>query len=170
MRNVAIRAFALAVLLTIANSLFAADVIHDTGEAVPSAQYLAQLFAIDSDNPTQHPPGLQFVNFPIRSDGMTPGILLARSSIKRPAWLAQPVFLIGTDPQSRTWLTQNLARLKTMDALGIVVDVDNYKAFRELQMQAPGVSLAPASANGFAQSLGVSTYPVLIQTDGGIEQ
>ena len=148
----------------------ALEVIHDSNDAVPSAQYLSQLFIIDVDNPNSQAAGLPLVSFPIRTSNMAPGILAKTQSINQPAWLVHSVFLIGTDSQSRTWLTTNLQQLQQRNAMGIVVNVDSYAAFREMQQLAVGLALAPASVDGLAQSLGLSVYPVLLQLNGEITQ
>jgi integrating conjugative element protein (TIGR03765 family) len=101
---------------------------------------------------------------------MTPGVLTGNFSIERPVWLVHPVFLIGSDITSRTWLEQNAAMLRQAHATGIVLDVASYDEFRRMQMIADGVPLAPASADGFARTLGVTVYPVLIRLDGSVVQ
>lgn len=161
---------ALLIALLGASPAFAIDIIHDSGEAVPSAQYLAHLFTIDADNPASGPVGLQVVSFPVRTGSMKPGVLDTPRTVRKPEWLVHPVFLIGSDQTSRTWLAANLARLQQLHALGIVVDVDDYVAFHALQQSAVGLALAPASMDGLTQSLEVSVYPVLLQLNGEIVQ
>ncbi len=156
--------------LLVASSAFAMEIIHDSGDAVPSAQYLAQLFTVDMDDPASKPVGLNVVSFPVRTASMTPSVLKTPHTINKPEWLVHPVFLIGADRQSRTWLAANLTRLQQLDALGIVVDADDYAAFRALQQVAVGLPLAPASADGLAPSLGLTVYPVLLHIDGEITQ
>jgi integrating conjugative element protein (TIGR03765 family) len=148
----------------------ALQIVHDSCNAVPSAQYLAQLFTVDMEDLSSKPTGLNFVTFPVTTTTMSPGTLPAGTRIKQPDWLVQPVFLIGSDPQSRTWLTQHLPALQAANALGIVVSINSYADFRAMQNAAPDVSLAPASADGLACGLGIAVYPVLVHTDGEVTQ
>jgi integrating conjugative element protein (TIGR03765 family) len=147
-----------------------AVVIHDNGEAVPASQYLSHLFTTDMDNPASQPSGAQMIAFPVHSANMQPGLYAGSSSIKQAAWLAQPLFLLGNDVQSRAWLAANLPRLRELDAAGIVVNVETYADFRTLQVLADGLPLAPASADGLALSLPVKVYPILIGRNGEISQ
>jgi len=149
----------------------AVEVIHDSGLTVPSAQYLAQLFTLNQDNANEQPVGTKIVAFPITTASMTPGALEEPISIKQPVWLTQPVFFIGADERSKVWLQGKRDALRSAKAIGIVVQAASYEEFRQLQLLADGIPLAPASADGgLAQSLGVSVYPFLIQSDGSIVQ
>ncbi len=173
MRKIANTVAAITIMLALAGQMrnaMAMDVLHDTGEAVPAGQYWAQFFVTEEDNPSDEPPGKQLVAFPVRTNSMQVGVLASPTSIKQPAWLSHPVFLIGTDQQSRAWLDANLASLRQHQATGIVVNIDSYEVFREMQILAKGLLLAPASADGLALSLGVSVYPILILADGSIVQ
>ena len=164
-------AVAVLALMAQATPAKAAEVIHDSGLTVPSAQYLAQLFTLNQENPAEQPVGTKIVAFPVTTASMTPGALAGSITIKQPVWLAQPVFFIGTDDRSKAWLQEKRDALRSANAIGIVVEAASYAAFRELQLLANGIPLAPASADGgLAQSLGVSAYPFLIRTDGSITQ
>jgi len=148
----------------------AVEVIHDSGLTVPSAQYLAQLFTLHQDA-NEQPVGTKIVAFPITTASMVPGALEEPISIKQPVWLTQPVFFIGADERSKVWLQGKRDALRSAKAIGIVVQAASYEEFRQLQLLADGIPLAPASADGgLAQSLGVSVYPFLIQSDGSIVQ
>ncbi|MDJ6853223.1 integrating conjugative element protein [Salmonella enterica] len=80
-----------------------------------------------------------------------------------------PVFLVGDDTLSRDWLAQRRADLLRMNATGLVVNVSDSAALRELQSRAPGLTLLPASASDIARRLQLMHYPVLI-TDRGLSQ
>jgi integrating conjugative element protein (TIGR03765 family) len=103
---------------------------------------------------------------PVHSTLLTPG-LVERRVIEAPG--LRPLFLVGDDERSRTWLRQRGDVLRELGAAGLVVNVDSSAELDELRRLAPGLTLSPVSADDFAQRLGVRHYPVLI-TATGIEQ
>ena len=96
---------------------------------------------------------------PVRSLRLSPGVELPRS-ITAPG--LPPLFLIGDDDRSRLWLLNKLQYLHKINALGFVVNVENTEALAALRALAPGLTLAPVSADDLAQRLHVRHYPVLI--------
>jgi integrating conjugative element protein (TIGR03765 family) len=103
---------------------------------------------------------------PIRSDLLTPGKEPSRV-IRAPG--LSPVFLIGEDQLSVTWLKQRAADLQAMQAVGLVVNVTDAKNLAALRALAPRITFAPVSGDDIAQRLDLHHYPVLI-TATGIEQ
>ena len=103
---------------------------------------------------------------PVHSERLTPGIVAPRV-IDVPG--LTPIFLIGDDPRSRTWLHQQLATLRRLRAVGFVVSVTTEDALASLRKAAVDLTLVPSSADDFAQRLDITHYPVLI-TATGIEQ
>ncbi|EMR0521694.1 integrating conjugative element protein [Klebsiella pneumoniae] len=79
------------------------------------------------------------------------------------------LFLVGDDALSREWLKANAGALAEQHAAGMIVNVTDMTAVRELRELAPGVSLAPASGSELARRLQIAHYPVLI-TDTGLTQ
>ncbi|EBT5341724.1 integrating conjugative element protein [Citrobacter freundii] len=79
------------------------------------------------------------------------------------------LFLVGDDALSRDWLKANAGELAEQHAAGMIVNVTDMAAVRELRELAPGVSLAPASGSELARRLQIAHYPVLI-TDTGLTQ
>lgn len=79
------------------------------------------------------------------------------------------LFLVGDDALSREWLKANAGALAEQHAVGMIVNVTDMTAVRELRELAPGVSLAPASGSELARRLQIAHYPVLI-TDTGLTQ
>ena len=143
-------------------------VIHSGAGAVPMGTYLGHLVAgVDQAGV------LEGVRFPIRS-GMVPGVLSeaqaqAASGLFRPEWLAHPVFLVGTDPLSRQWLSQHRQPLIALGASGLVVQAESERAFKQVQQLAGGASLAPMVGDWLTTTLrraGVQTYPLLVLADG----
>lgn len=103
---------------------------------------------------------------PIRSAVLTPG-LVERRVIEAPG--LRPLFLVGDDERSRTWLVQRSDVLRLLGAVGLVVNVESPAALEDLRRLAPGLVLSPVSGDDLAQRLGLRHYPVLI-TATGIEQ
>lgn len=103
---------------------------------------------------------------PVTSKHLSPGKVTPRT-LDAPG--LTPLFLIGDDPQSKTWLQQNLPELQALNAIGLVVQAATPQAIKTLRELAPGLTLSPASADDLAQRLGLHHYPVLI-TSTGIDQ
>jgi integrating conjugative element protein (TIGR03765 family) len=103
---------------------------------------------------------------PVRSTLLTPGTV-ERRVIQAPG--LRPMFLVGDDERSHTWLRQRADTLRELGAIGLVVNVDSVKALERLRRLAPGLNLSPVAADDLAHRLGIRHYPVLI-TATGIEQ
>lgn len=73
-----------------------------------------------------------------------------------------PFFLIGDDAISRAWLLARRDALRTLQAIGFVVEVHTAGDLHALRQLAPDLTLIPASADDLAQRLGIRHYPVLI--------
>jgi integrating conjugative element protein (TIGR03765 family) len=148
-------------------------VIYDSGNTQPIAPYL-EVFEVEETYPQQSPVINQTplgaadpeTLLPIRSPGLTPGVVEARAH-ERP--FSRPFFLIGADAQSRQWLLTHRDLLKDIGAVGMLVQADTLEDLREIAALAEGLSILPASGSDIAQALGITHYPVLI-TAHGIEQ
>ncbi|MER2554894.1 MAG: integrating conjugative element protein [Thauera sp.] len=103
---------------------------------------------------------------PVHSASLSPGDV-ARRVIQAPG--LTPLFLVGDDDRSRTWLRQRAQALRDLGAVGLVVQVESPQALAALRALAPGLTLAPVSGDELAQRLGLRHYPVLV-TATGIEQ
>lgn len=103
---------------------------------------------------------------PVSTPEMTPGPVDDRA-LQLPGIGA--LFLVGDDPASRVWLTQNARALAARHAAGLVVNVSDIGALQALRARAPGIALAPASGSQLARRLQLEHYPVLI-TDTGLSQ
>lgn len=104
---------------------------------------------------------------PLESERLTPGRVAARS-LELPGGFT-PVFLIGDDELSRQWLEQRGDILREMNAVGLVVQVQDAASLQALRDEAPGLELRPVSGDGLAERLDLQHYPVLI-SQRGIEQ
>lgn len=74
----------------------------------------------------------------------------------------RPVFLIGDDSLSRSWLKLRRARLKRLNALGLVVKLTSSQQLEALRQLGQGLQMIPASGNDLAVLLNLRHYPVLI--------
>jgi integrating conjugative element protein (TIGR03765 family) len=111
------------------------------------------------------PPGPAF---PLRTPGLSPGPVEPRDA-NLPQLAGKPMFLVGSDAQSRAWLARNAARLAEIHAAGLVVQADGPEDVAALQSLAGGLPLSAVNAQTLALTLGISHYPVLVST-GRIEQ
>lgn len=102
---------------------------------------------------------------PVRSARLSPGDE-PRRVIRAPG--LTPLFLVGDDDRSRTWLKQRRTALQELRAAGLVVNVSSPEALAALRRLVPGLMLSPASGDDLAQRLSIRHYPVLI-TAAGIE-
>lgn len=111
---------------------------------------------------------------PIKTPEMIPGAVPARvldlpSKVQTNAVGARPLFLIGADSLSRRWLAQHRARLKELDAIGMLVQADTIDELRAVANIAQGLHIMPASGTEIARLYALKHYPVLIYR-GRIEQ
>jgi integrating conjugative element protein (TIGR03765 family) len=151
----------------------ALEVIYDSGNTRPIRPFLEAFDATDS-SPVEatKPATLQLGAadlknlLPIRSPGLTPGRVQARSH-DRP--FARPFFLIGSDASSRQWLQDHQARLAEIGAVGMLVQADTREDLQVIAELARGIPILPASATDIGQTLEIRHYPVLISAKG-IEQ
>jgi integrating conjugative element protein (TIGR03765 family) len=103
---------------------------------------------------------------PVRSPQLTPGTF-PRRVFDAPG--LPPFFMVGDDEASRNWLRDRASALRSIHAVGLVVNVETLAALAALRVLAPGLLLLPVSADDLAARLGVRHYPALI-TATSIEQ
>jgi integrating conjugative element protein (TIGR03765 family) len=167
------RGLALAVALVPSLTKAELAVIYDSGDTQPIAPYL-EVFEPADHSPRQSPaltqPPLGAADpeawLPIQSLGLTPGPVQSRA-IDRP--FSRPFFLIGADALSQQWLLKYRDRLKSIGAVGMLVQADTLEDLRTIARLADGLAILPASATDIAEALGIRRYPVLISSHG-IEQ
>lgn len=100
---------------------------------------------------------------PVRSVLLAPGHVMPRV-IHAPG--LRPLFIVGDDAESRTWLQQHRDRLDSLGAAGLVVNVATAPALAALRQLVPGLTLVPASGDDLARRLGLRHYPALITATG----
>ena len=156
-------------------------VIYDAGNTKPIAPLLKP-FVSDQGLP-DHPGtaadsadqkvlnGATLSNLlPVRSPGLLVGDLAARQL--KPgvqARLAQgnprPFFLIGSDRVSLEWLATHRGTLKSLGAVGMLVQADTEQDVRQVAEISQDLSITLGSGSDLASALGIDRYPVLITRD-----
>jgi len=150
-------------------------VLHDAGNTVPAAPYLRHittaainrdealtaaqaLLARSSIEPAQ--PVSLAAFFPIQSQRLRPG----SPSRKRIAQLPVPIFVIGMDAASLSWLEASFEELRALGAQGVVVEAANFDDYDTLRRQtlSRGVVLDVTPGDAIAEGFGISTYPTLL--------
>ena len=96
---------------------------------------------------------------PIRSPGLSPGPVAARTH-ELP--VAQPLFLIGADPLSKTWLVRHRPQLESLGAVGMLIEAEDMADLESIAELAGTLPIVPASGTDIAQALGLTHYPVCI--------
>lgn len=103
---------------------------------------------------------------PIKTPEMAPGIVQNRL-LNLPGIGA--LFLVGDDELSLTWLSQNADKLQALNAVGMVVNVDDADSFYKLKHLYKEGVISPISGSDLAIRLQLTHYPVLI-TETGLTQ
>ena len=147
--------------------------IYDSGDTRPIAPFLETFNSTEVSPAIPLKPAAPQLGaadlknlLPIRSPGLTPGRVQARTH-DRP--FSRPFFLIGSDAHSRQWLQDHRDRLAEISAVGMLVQADTREDLQAIAALARGIPILPASATDIAQALGIRHYPVLISAKG-IEQ
>lgn len=157
-------------------------VIHDTGHTKPIAPLLKP-FVSDQRQPDHpgtaaHSADQRVLNgatlsnlLPVCSPGLLVGDLAGRQlepDVR--ARLAQgnprPFFLIGSDRVSLDWLATHRDTLKSLGAVGMLVQAETEQDVRQVAEISQGLSITLGSGSDVAGALGIDRYPVLITRDG----
>ena len=78
----------------------------------------------------------------------------------------RPFFLIGSDAVSLQWLAYHRDTLRSLGAVGMLVQADTEADVRRVADVAQGLSITLGSGSDLAAALGIDRYPVLITADG----
>ncbi|VTL97232.1 integrating conjugative element protein [Pseudomonas aeruginosa] len=81
----------------------------------------------------------------------------------------QPLFLVGDDTLSRTWLKERGDELRGLHAVGLAVNVASEARLTEIRAWGKGLQILPAPADDLVDRLGLRHYPALI-TSTAIQQ
>lgn len=103
---------------------------------------------------------------PVKSPSLSPGRVEGRA-LNAP--MLKPFFLVGDDPLSKQWLVARGDVLRSIGAVGLVVNVETFERLSQLREQASGLELHPASGEDLAARLKLHHYPLLV-TPTSLEQ
>ena len=78
----------------------------------------------------------------------------------------RPFFLVGSDAVSLQWLAYHRDTLRSLGAVGMLVQADTEADVRRVADVAQGLSITLGSGSDLAAALGIDRYPVLITADG----
>ena len=138
-------------------------------EGLEEIKYLQQLVpsaisvTVDNTQPTQaFLPSI----YPVRSTTLSPGKVISRAI---QVTLPTPIFIVGDDTQSKSWLKQYKRRLLQLHATGFIVNAESCSAILTLQLAFPKLSFYPLPGDALAEWLKLKHYPALI-SDHLIEQ
>lgn len=159
-------------------------VIYDSGQSQPLSPLLGPLQA--DKTPATDPAKASDPNrssksmlgpaalsnlLPLRSPGLEVGD--SADSSLNPEVLTQlaqgnprPFFLIGSDAVSLQWLAYHRDTLRSLGAVGMLVQADTEADVRRVADVAQGLSITLGSGSDLAAALGIDRYPVLIMADG----
>jgi len=131
-------------------------IIHDSGRTVSIERYFEALNMPEEQQiPVEKP---KYEN--IKTPEMTVGKVQAKK-INLPM-LMSPIFLIGTDNQSKRWLSSNKDALIKMSAVGMIINTSSEQDTVETLNLASGLLVTTASASTLARRFKLRHYPILI--------
>ncbi|RLA19593.1 MAG: hypothetical protein DRQ62_11705 [Gammaproteobacteria bacterium] len=102
----------------------------------------------------------EFNGLPVVTHSMTPGRVQTRT-INRP-FLNQPIFIVGADALSLTWLKEHRQQLKKHNATGIAVNVKTQKELEKMVQASGGLAINPVAGDKISRQLSLKHYPALI--------
>ncbi len=76
--------------------------------------------------------------------------------------LSKPLFVIGDDAESFTWLAKYKSILDEIQAVGLIVHANSTDALKRIRSAAGNLMLYPANGRGLNKRFGITCYPVLI--------
>lgn len=145
---------------TNANTAQTANVLQNNATTTIQALQSLQPAAMATQTPDSTTLGL----FPLHTASMTPG-QVQTCALHLPQ-LVQPLFLIGSDNFSRTWLKLNRDQLQALHALGFLVEAQNQADLDNARQNGDGLTIIPIRADQFAAQWHLQHYPVLISAQG----
>jgi len=132
-------------------------VIHDSGNTKPIQSFPQnsryQYAATENYQP-------DFNGLPVITQSMSPGRVQTRT-INRP-FINQPIFIVGADALSLSWLKEHRQQLKKHKATGIAVNVTTQKELEQLVQASGGLAINPVAGDKISRQLSLKHYPALV--------
>jgi len=132
-------------------------VIHDSGNTTPLPSF-PQSSRYQYASTENYQP--EFNGLPVITPSMSPGRVQTRT-INRP-FLNQPIFIVGADALSLTWLKEHSHQLKKYNATGIAVNVKTQHELEQLLQASAGLAINPVTGDKISRQLSLKHYPVLV--------
>ncbi|MGY6275069.1 integrating conjugative element protein [Methylomonas sp. MgM2] len=132
-------------------------VIFDSGHTQPLP---VQPQTLHVQTPVSANFDVQLDALPVKTPSLSPGKVDSRT-IDRPN-LDRPIFIVGADPLSISWLLLHQVQLKQLHAIGLAVNVETLTQLQQLQNAAGGLEIHPLVGDAVAAQLALQHYPVLI--------
>ncbi|GIU42887.1 hypothetical protein TUM4438_10490 [Shewanella sairae] len=105
---------------------------------------------------------------PVKTPQLTPGkIEFTNVNQSTSAQLPRPLFIVGDDALSHRWLTHYEDKLKSINAIGIIVNVTTEQGLNRFKQYS--LQIYPVQGHDFAKTFSLKHYPVLIH-DGRLTQ
>ena len=154
------RALVIIVLIGISCAVQAAPkLIAVVGNTIGAKQYLSIIQPRAYKPKSLNPQKTYKFDYRTRTKGLTPGEV-ASKQVDIPN-MVQPIFLVGDDEKSITWLRKYKHKLHQLNALGLMVNVQSGKSYKEFSAKT-GVHVMPVNGAIFIKRYGLKHYPVLI--------
>ena len=113
------------------------------------------------------------IGLPVHTPEMRSGALgqgePSSEVLQRLKRLPQPIFLVGSDSRSLSWLSRHRRTLARHGAIGYLVEAKSEEQVEAVRAAGEGLTIVPASGSTLAPLLGLTYYPVLLSARG-IEQ
>ena len=136
-----------------------AIVVATLGNTVDASQYISSINNQPSISTAANPNSLIAYNFIVHSSLLTPG-KVERKAVNNTATFA-PIYLVGTDPLSVTWLKQHAEKLQQLHAKGYLVNCANQQDYESF-VGNTGLHLPPVNGDSVANKFTLTHYPLLI--------
>ena len=143
-------------------------VLYDSG----NTQLLAPLLAASGFDPEDEGTDLPPIAPPmdvvrqqtvtVRSPSLSPGTQTRIAVGKAGTFLPRPIFLVGADEASLSWLANHRIQLATLGAVGLVVEANGEADMLKVLRVAGSLPLAAGSGETLVEQFGLRHYPVLI--------
>lgn len=123
-----------------------------------SLLFVTSLFFCSAVNATFNPYSQML---PVKTPQLTPGkIYFTSANQVTDATLPQPLFIVGDDALSHKWLTHHEKKLKSLNAIGIIVNVKTEQGLNRFKQYV--LRMYPVQGHDFANTFSIKHYPVLI--------
>lgn len=146
-------------------------VIYDNGKTIDAQQFYAfkkpSLEAI-TKNISSYTKNISIYSkqsiprFPVISKMLSVGKVYSRTIKSNTPTIPRAICILGDDLYSKHWLQANVVKLKALNALCMIVNVDSRDSFKAIQQLAPKIEFAALNGDIFSQTYNIKHYPFLL--------